>query len=57
MALRRLGSREALVWVLEGNERARRFYEAAGCTLDPVGKTIRIADADLLEVRYRRPLA
>ncbi len=57
MALRRLGFREAVVWVLEGNERARRFYASAGCTLDPAVRTIRLGGADLQEVRYRRPLA
>jgi len=57
MALGRLGFREVVVWVLRENERARRFYEAAGCILDPGGKTIAIGGADLREVCYRRALS
>jgi GNAT superfamily N-acetyltransferase len=31
--LRRDGAREALLWVLAGNERGRRFYEIGGWAL------------------------
>ena len=57
MALGRLGFREMVVWVLRENERARRFYEAAGCTLAPGGKTITIGGVDLREICYRRTLS
>jgi len=33
-AMRDLGFRDAGLWVLEANRRARRFYELAGWTLD-----------------------
>jgi len=29
--LRRLGHQDAILWVLDDNPRARRFYELAGC--------------------------
>jgi hypothetical protein len=58
------GYREAILWVLAGNERARRFYEAAGWTLDGAQKTEHIGGAGaaagagttVTEVRYRRTL-
>jgi GNAT superfamily N-acetyltransferase len=57
------GYRRAILWVLEGNERARRFYEAAGWTLDGAQKTEHIgvgtgagAGTTITEVRYRRNL-
>jgi ribosomal protein S18 acetylase RimI-like enzyme len=54
-ALKRLtaaGDELVLVWVLEANAPARRFYEAMGGQIDGK-KTIKIADVDLEEVRYR----
>lgn len=51
------GFGEATLWVLNANERARRFYEAGGWSAD--GAT-RIDDArgfPVVEVRYRRALA
>lgn len=55
--LRRCGYEEAVVWVLEGNERARRFYEAAGLRADG-GRTVwRGSGAELPEIRMRGPLA
>ncbi len=54
--LARRGFREAVVWVLEGNERARRFYRAAGFVEDG-GRTVwRGSGAELPEIRARRPL-
>jgi GNAT superfamily N-acetyltransferase len=51
------GHHRALLWVLEGNARARSFYERQGWSL---GKPIRIeaiGGADVTEVRYEKPLA
>jgi ribosomal protein S18 acetylase RimI-like enzyme len=49
------GYREATLWVLADNERARRFYEQAGWHRD--GERIdRIGDIEMNEVRYRRTL-
>jgi GNAT superfamily N-acetyltransferase len=55
-SLAREGHRRALLWVLEGNARARAFYERQGWAL---GKPIRIeaiGGADVTEVRYEKPL-
>jgi GNAT superfamily N-acetyltransferase len=51
--LRDAGYAEAILWVLEGNERAQRFYEIGGWQLDGVTKDVVIADVPLPEVRYR----
>ncbi len=51
------GFREATLWVLEGNVRARRFYEAIGFSLEEgASKQFRGAGFSLGEVRYRRAL-
>ncbi|MDI6102618.1 GNAT family N-acetyltransferase [Actinoplanes sp. NEAU-A12] len=58
-ALRRLteaGFRQATLWVLGTNARARRFYEAAGWRPDGVAKTDDSWGFPLDEVRYRRDL-
>ncbi len=54
-AMRELGYAEATLWVLDTNERARRFYDAAGWRLDGAEKTEEIGQP-VTEVRYRRPL-
>ena len=49
------GFAEVVLWVLESNERARRFYNSVG--FRPDGKTrvfIERPDASLHELRYRR---
>lgn len=46
----------AILWVLEGNERARRFYEIGGWQVDGATKDVVIADMSLAEVRYRLAL-
>lgn len=51
--LRESGSREATLWVLERNVRARRFYEAAGWRPDGGAKTEEIGGAEQRELRYR----
>ena len=58
-AMRRLrgaGFPEAVLWVLETNARARRFYEIAGWSADGGTKTERRGEVELREVRYRRAL-
>lgn len=48
------GHRALTVRVLEANVRARRFYEAMGCRLDPTGwKVLDRAGTTRLEMRYR----
>ncbi|HEY7224577.1 MAG TPA: GNAT family N-acetyltransferase [Micromonosporaceae bacterium] len=58
-AVRRLsdaGFREATLWVLETNDRARRFYEAVGWSLDGQRRVDESYGFALAEVRYRRSL-
>ena len=45
----------AILWVLEANDRARRFYESRGWS--PDGATKQLDGTQLLEVRYARSLA
>jgi ribosomal protein S18 acetylase RimI-like enzyme len=52
--LRESGSSKATLWVLGTNERARRFYEAAGWTPDGATKDEERGSFTLHEVRYRR---
>lgn len=51
--LRRRGYAQAILWVLETNSRARRFYEAAGFRADGASKTEEWPGVALHEVRYR----
>jgi GNAT superfamily N-acetyltransferase len=48
--------RDAHLWVLEENARARRFYELAGWELDDVRKIETFLDREVAEVRYRKRL-
>lgn len=50
------GFTEAMLWVLEGNDRAERFYRAAGWTQDGGRKVDELQGATLTEVRYRKSL-
>jgi RimJ/RimL family protein N-acetyltransferase len=50
------GYREATLWVLDTNDRARRFYAAAGWRPDGAVKRDEEAGVVLDEVRYRRLL-
>ncbi len=52
-----LGYGEAVLWVVEENLRARRFYEAAGWGFDGTRRIEEIGGVQVNEVRYRRPLA
>ena len=48
---------DAVLWVLEDNPRARRFYERAGWALDPEGTQDGTwFDVTVREVRYRKRL-
>ncbi len=50
------GFTEAVLWVIDGNARARRFYERVGWTPDGVTKLDARGGWDISEVRYRRGL-
>ena len=56
-ALSRAGFRQATLWVLDTNVRARRFYEATGWRNDGSIKQDTIRGLALIETRYRHPLA
>lgn len=47
---------QATLWVLEDNQRARRFYEAAGWAADGAAVEDFTGGASLQKLRYRRPL-
>jgi ribosomal protein S18 acetylase RimI-like enzyme len=58
-ALGRLGEagfNQALLWVLDSNARARRFYEAGGWIADGAAKRDDSFGVPMTEVRYRRSL-
>ncbi len=54
--LSHLGCTQALLWVLEGNGRARRFYEIDGWTPDGARRSEERWGVATNEVRYRRLL-
>ena len=54
--LRRLGHKEAILWVLDDNPRARRFYELAGWSADGAAREIHIFGFDVSEIRYAKRL-
>lgn len=56
-SLRARGRSAVVLWVLEGNTRARRFYEAAGMRADGGVKNEDVRGARLPHVRYRLPLS
>jgi ribosomal protein S18 acetylase RimI-like enzyme len=51
------GATSARLWVLEKNERGRRFYEAEGWRHDGGEQTIEIGGEAIVEVRYQKTLA
>lgn len=53
----RMGVTMAELWVLEGNQRARRFYEASGWKSDGVEKLDQVFGQSVREVRYSKRLA
>jgi GNAT superfamily N-acetyltransferase len=52
--LRAVGVRQAALWVLDGNARARRFYERDGWRFDGTRRTRTYGNTPVVEVRYRR---
>lgn len=54
--LRQRGFERAILWVLTTNQRARRFYEAAGWTPDGTNKTDERPGTLLHEARYQYTL-
>jgi ribosomal protein S18 acetylase RimI-like enzyme len=54
--LRAAGFAEAVLWVHPDNERARRFYEAAGWHAEGAQRREEIFGVEVPEVRYRRAL-
>ena len=52
--LQRRGFAEAVLWVLEDNLRARRFYERQEWRADGGRKVEEIGGVELAEIRYRR---
>jgi ribosomal protein S18 acetylase RimI-like enzyme len=50
--LREQGCAKVVVWVLETNQLARRFYERCGCVLDGTPREITIGGKSLVAVRY-----
>jgi ribosomal protein S18 acetylase RimI-like enzyme len=42
-----------VVWVFEANDRARRFYEAAGFVPDGARHVVRFDGVEIAEIRYR----
>jgi GNAT superfamily N-acetyltransferase len=54
--LAKCGYREATLWVLDSNTRARRFYAAAGFKPDGAVKVDNSRGFPLAEVRYRQSL-
>jgi hypothetical protein len=45
---------DSLLWVLEGNDRAKRFYTIDGWSPDGEARTEDVWGVDANEVRYRR---
>jgi ribosomal protein S18 acetylase RimI-like enzyme len=56
-ALTAMKFREAVLWVVPENVRARALYEAEGWTEDGGVRTEEVLGATVAEVRYRRQLA
>jgi ribosomal protein S18 acetylase RimI-like enzyme len=50
------GHRQAVLWVLPGNTRARRFYRAAGWVQDGAERTTEVLGVEVFEIRYGRNL-
>ena len=55
-AMRSAGYRDAVLYVLDDNPRARRFYEREGWEPDGRTKREELLDVEVTEVRYRRSL-
>jgi predicted acetyltransferase/ribosomal protein S18 acetylase RimI-like enzyme len=55
-AMRASSFTESRLWVLEANDRARRFYEKAGYEHDGHTKCMQREGAELFEIRYKKSL-
>ena len=55
-ALHRGGFSQAILWVLEGNQRGRSFYENQGWRPDGALKIEEIGGSQVTELRYRKNL-
>lgn len=55
-SLASLGWNEAILWVLEDNKSARRFYESGGWRVEAHRALLKIGGADVQEIRYRKVL-
>lgn len=53
--MRESGFVDALLWMIDGNERGARFYEAAGWFQDG-RKIAEFAGVDTTQLRYRKRL-
>lgn len=51
--LEQAGFSQVTLWVLDANERARRFYQRFGFTDDGTRKDAVLGGATLVEIRYR----
>ena len=51
-ALEHLGERARVLWVLEGNARARRFYERGGWALDGTTRDVPMGGETAHQLRY-----
>jgi GNAT superfamily N-acetyltransferase len=54
--LPRYGEPRAVLWVLEANKTARRFYEAGGWHPDGASRVAPVNDQPLPQLRYTHPL-
>lgn len=55
--LRETGFADAILWVVPGNARARRFYERAGWQHDGASRRQPVLGVDVDEIRYAVPLS
>lgn len=55
--LAQAGFRDAILWVLDGNLRAERFYQRDGWVSDGAHRTDTVWGVTVEEVRYLRPLS
>jgi GNAT superfamily N-acetyltransferase len=53
---RELGLSDCVLWVLDDNPRARRFYERVGWFADGAAREIELFGIQIPEVRYRKTL-
>jgi GNAT superfamily N-acetyltransferase len=50
------GFTNAVLWILDGNARAERFYRIDGWVADDVARTVNLWGIEILEHQFRRPL-